>query len=117
MLAEAIVRIGRPIAQGDLPYKERIRWLTDVDSDSCKNYFQNVFIIELDNDLGAFQFRRVGDLQKVGKKEEFYVNTHENVSFPVLFPNGGNPLNAQGVYPVPCYLMYDRHIKTMTDPR
>lgn len=117
LLAEAIVRIGRPIAQGDLPYKERIRWLTDVDSDSCKNYFQNVFIIELDNDLGAFQFRRVGDLQKVGKKEEFYVNTHENVSFPVLFPNGGNPLNAQGVYPVPCYLMYDRHIKTMTDPR
>ncbi len=116
MLAEAIIRIGRPIAQSDLPYKERIRWLTDVNSDSCKNFFQNVFIVEINNNDVAFQFRRVGELRKEGKKEEFYVNTNENVSFPVLFPNGGNPLNAQGVYPIPCYLMYDPHIKTMTKP-
>jgi hypothetical protein len=30
MLAEAIVRIGRPLARSSMSDPERIRWLTDV---------------------------------------------------------------------------------------
>lgn len=37
------------------------------------------------------------------------------MAFPIFYPNGGNPLHAQGIYPHPCYLVYDPHIKAMKD--
>ncbi|MEZ0118840.1 UNVERIFIED_ORG: hypothetical protein ABRZ91_002797 [Heyndrickxia coagulans] len=112
MLAESIIRIGRPIANSpDLPVRERIRWLTDVESENCKNFFQNVLIVELGNDGDALSYVTVGKVEE-GKKS-FIVDTNQSTSFPILYPNGGNPLNAQGVYPVPCYLMYEPHMKAM----
>jgi hypothetical protein len=114
MLAESIIRIGRPIAKSNkLPNKERIRWLTDVSSENCKNYFQNVFVVELDEMGESFSRNTVGGSRNDGKKESFVVDPKRNVSFPILYPNGGNPLHAQGIYPLPCYLMYDPHIKAM----
>jgi len=38
VLAESIIRIGRPIKNGSLSPRERIRLLTDVASENCKNY-------------------------------------------------------------------------------
>lgn len=112
MLAEDIIRIGRPIANSNLSNEMRIRWLTDVDNEACKNFFQNVFLIEIDEKLqAAFQYLEIGN--RDGK--EFKVARNRNVSFPVIYPQGGNPLNAQGAYPVPVYLMYEKHIKSMDD--
>ncbi len=116
MLAESIIRIGRPIVKSDLSNKERIRWLTDVSSENCKNFFQNVFLVELGEKEDALQYIQVGNIRRENKKESFYVDQARNVAFPVIYPSGGNPLNAQGVYPIPCYLMYDRHIKSMDNP-
>jgi hypothetical protein len=116
VLVESIIRIGRPIVESDLPCKERIRWLTDVSSENCKNYFKNVFLVELGENEDAFHHMEIGEIVKVNKKESFYVDQKRNVAFPVIYPNGGNPLKAQGVYPVPCYLMYDPHIKSMNKP-
>lgn len=113
MLAESIIWIGRSIVESDLPIKERIRWLTDVSSENCKNYFQNVFLIELGERQDAFHRLKLGDFKMEKKKENFHVDSNRSISFPILYPNGGNPINAQGVYPIPCYLMYDPHIKTM----
>jgi len=117
LLAEAIVRIGRPLARSSMTIKDRIRWLTDVDSESCKNYFQHVWVVELgpDEQHDALHFMEIGEMKGEGKKAEFNVDTRRNVAFPFHFPNGGNPLNAQGVYPLPCYLMWDPHIKSMKD--
>jgi len=117
LLAEAIVRIGRPLARSSMTIKDRIRWLTDVDSESCKNYFQHVWVVELgpDEHHDALHFMQIGEMKGVGKKAEFNVDTRRNVAFPFHFPNGGNPLNAQGVYPLPCYLLWDPHIKSMKD--
>lgn len=114
MLAESIIRIGRPIANSpDLPVKERIRWLTDVESENCKNFFQNVLIVELGNVGDALSYVTVG---KAGEgKKSFIVDANQSTSFPILYPNGGNPLKAQGVYPVPCYLMYEPHMKAMAE--
>jgi hypothetical protein len=109
MLAESIIRIGRPIAQSDLPNQQRIRWLTDVDSENCKNFFQHVFLVELDGDNAAFHLMEIGNME--GKS--FVPNSLRNNAFPILYPNGGNPLHAQGMYPVPCYLMYEAHIHAM----
>lgn len=116
MLAEAVVRIGKPIVKSNLSNQERIRFLTDVSSENCKNYFQNVFIIELSEDGDVFHKITVGMMNKKSKKESFEVNTDQCTSFPIIYPNGGNPLKAQGIYPIPCYLMYDPHIKGMKDP-
>ena len=101
MLAESIVRIGRPIVASDLPNQERIRWLTDVDSENCKNYFQNVFLIEINENRESYHYMRVGN----GEGKDFTVNQQRNNAYPILYPQGGNPLKAQGIYPVPCYLM------------
>ncbi len=116
MLTESIVRIGKPIVRSDLPVRERIRWLTDVNSDNCKNFFQNVFLIELGNEKDALRRLQIGNTIKVKKKEVFVVDEGWNTSFPILYPSGGNPLNAQGIYPLPCYLMYDPHMKSMVKP-
>lgn len=112
MLAEAIIRLGRPIVYSQLPNQERLRWLTDVDNESCKNFFQNVFVCELDGSNSAYQFMNV----TTGEGKELQADPMRNVAYPILFPQGGNPLRAQGIYPVPCYLMYDPHIKGMKHP-
>lgn len=112
MLAEAIIRIGRPVKNSDLPLTDRIRWLTDVDSENCKNYFQNVWIVECVEGETKLHYMEIGKKAKIEKKETFLVDTTKNIAFPIIYPNGGNVLNAQGVYPLPCYLMYNPHIKT-----
>jgi hypothetical protein len=112
LLAEAITRIGRPIAQSSLPNEKRIRWLSDVDSVNCKNYFKHVFIVELLGEETVFHFLTIGN--KVEK--DFIVDEGRNKAFPIFYPQGGNPLKAQGIYPVPCYLMYGPHIKKMNQP-
>lgn len=117
MLAEAIVRIGRPLARSSMSVQERIKWLTDVTKDHCKNYFQHVWVLELGSDEqnDRLHFMELGQMQGTGKKAEFQVAHDRIASFPFHFPNGGNPLNAQGIYPLPCYLMWDPHIKSMGD--
>ena len=117
MLAEAIVRIGRPLARSSMTVPERIRWLTDVGKETCKNYFQHVWVLELgeDDQSDALHFMEVGQMKGTGSKAEFQVDDKRIVAFPFHFPNGGNPLNAQGVYPLPCYLMWDPHIKAMSN--
>lgn len=115
MLAESIIRIGRPIKNSDMPCRDKIRLLTDVSSENCKNFFRHVFLIEIAGKEMGFQLMELGDRVTKEKKETFKVNSIRNVAFPVFFPNGGNPLHAQGIYPLPCYLVYDPHIKAIKD--
>jgi hypothetical protein len=117
MLSEAIIRIGRPIKEAhDLPPRERIRLLTDVSATNCKNYFQNVFVVELAGADAKAQLLQVGILSGAGDSRDFTVDEERACSFPVSYPNGGNPLLAQGVYPLPCYLLFDPHIKALANP-
>src|SRR5690554_5299063 len=109
MLAESIIRVGRPIVDSNLPNERRIRWLTDTDSENCKNYFQNVFLVELDEEETEYYYIELG----LWEGKRFNVDTMRNNAYPILYPQGGNPRHAQGVYPAPCYLMYDAHIKSM----
>lgn len=116
MLAEAIIRIGRPIKNNsEFSVQERIRLLTDVSSDNCKNFFQNVFVVELKGQEAAMQYIQAGILINEGKKETFIVDPERSIAFPIFYPNGGNPLHAQGIYPLPCYLLYDPHTKILGD--
>ena len=113
MLVESIIRVGKPIIHSDLSNEQRIRWLTDVDSENCKNFFQNVFLIELDGEETDYHYITLG----FWDDKSFFVDKLRNKAYPILYPQGGNPLHAQGVYPAPCYLMYDPHIKLMKKPK
>ena len=113
MLAESIIRIGRPIKNSNLSPRERIRLLTDVGSENCKNFFQHVFLVELEKEKINLQILQLGDKVIENKKEQFKVDLRRNTAFPIFYPNGGNPRHVQGIYPLPCYLMYDYHIKAM----
>lgn len=113
MLAQSIIRVGEPIVKSSLPGHERLRWLTDCDLVNCKNFFQNVFLIEINGDELSYHFMRIGS----GEGKEFKVNEMRNNAYPIIYPRGGSPLNPQGFYPAPCYLMYDRHINSMNDQK
>jgi len=113
LLAESIIHIGRPIMNSDIPNQEKIRLLTDVSSENCKNYFRNVFLIELGEGTSVVEILEIGNL---GEKNKFQVDQIRNTSFPIFYPNGGDPTKAQGTYSLPCYLMYDKHIKFMDQP-
>lgn len=108
MLAESIIRVGKPIRDSNLSNKERIGLLTDCNSENCKNFFQNIFLIEIDGENIEYHFLKIGSEDK-----GFTVDKKRNIAYPIFYPQGGNPLHAQGNYPIPCYLMYDRHIKDM----
>lgn len=116
MLAESIIRIGRPIKDSDWPIREKIRLLTDVGSENCKNYFRHVCLIELNENEIDCRLMELGDeIIMDNKKKDYRVDTMRSTAFPIFYPNGGNPLHAQGVYAIPCYLMYDPHIKSMNE--
>jgi hypothetical protein len=118
MLAEAIIRIGRPLARSSMKAADRIRWLTDVGNETCKNYFQNVWVAELGSEEAqdTLHYLQIGEMKDDGKQSIFEVDSKRIAAFPFHYPNGGNPLNAQGIYPLPCYLLWDAHIKGMSSP-
>jgi len=69
MLAESIIRIGRPIKDGGLSSRERIRFLTDIASENCKNYFRNVFLVETNNSKAILKPMELGNVVIENKKE------------------------------------------------
>lgn len=111
MLLESIVRAGSPIAQSSMSHVQRIRYLTDIESDTAKNFFRHVFVIELNDEGEAFHFFNFHS-ENHGKT---VVDQEKASSFPIILPSGGNRTNAQGIYPIPCYPLYDKNISSLTD--
>lgn len=111
MLVESLIRMGEPLKNSSMTNKERMQLLSDCDSTNCKNYYQNVFLIEIDGINWSYHYMIVGSMDK----KEFMVDKVRNIAYPIIYPQGGNALLAQGNYPAPCYLMYDPHIKDMGD--
>lgn len=93
MLAEAIIRIGRPLARSSMKAADRIRWLTDVGNETCKNYFQNVWVAELgpEEARDSLHYLQIGEMKEDGKQSVFEVDSKRIAAFPFHYPNGGNP--------------------------
>ena len=85
--------------------KERIQLLTDVGKEEVKNFYGNILLVELDGENTRFHYYKLQD------EANGPANLHYAVGLPISLPSGGNPLLAQGIYPIPCYPMYDKHIK------
>lgn len=89
--------------------EQKIELLTDVAKTEVKNYYRHIFLVERKSNSYKLQFFSLQDEE--GKEVDLDVA----INIPVTLPSGGNPLHAQGIYPIPCYPMYERHINEFAD--
>src|SRR5690349_3855418 len=100
MLIEEFYRLGRALLRSDPAPEELLRLVTDVSKDTAKNFYRNVFIVELPRE-GQGEVRvRYGVFGDVEGKDDFKVASRA-VGIPISLPAGGNPLQAQGCYGLP----------------
>ncbi|MBM7715522.1 hypothetical protein JOC94_002510 [Bacillus thermophilus] len=111
MLLSDIIRIGKPLIDSDMSLQERIQLLSDVGKEEAKNFYGNVFVVVLDGQGANLHYRTFQD------EENGPVQLDAAIAMPITIPSGGNPLNAQGIYPIPCYPLYDKHIKQISDDK
>ena len=111
MLLSDIIRVGRPIIESKMSIQERIQLLTDVGKDEVKNFYANIFIIELKGDQAKLHYR------SYQQEANGMVDLKKAAAIPITLPSGGNPLNPQGIYPLPFYPMYERHINQFEDKK
>lgn len=112
MLAESIIRIGEPIRDSEISNKERLDLLTDYDNIMFKNFFQHVFLIEIDEGNIRYHLMKIG----MGDDDKsFKTDRTRSFSYPVIATKGGDPSSPQGNYPIPCYLIYNSYFKKMND--
>lgn len=112
MLIEELIRLGRPLLDGDMEPQEVLRLITGVEDERVKNFYRHVFIVELpmdeSGDPWAAPMKRFGDFLDDGA---FHVDQDRAIAIPFVLPSGGNPLNPQGRYGLPVYPCYDPHIQ------
>lgn len=112
MLAESIIRVGEAMKDSEISNKERLELLTDCDSILFKNFFQHVFLIEINKDSVGYHFMKVG----MGEDDKsFEVDKTRNFAYPIIATKGGDPSLPQGNYPIPCYLVYNSYFNKMND--
>lgn len=111
MLLSDIIKIGQPLIESDMSPRERIQLLTDFGKEEVKNFYGNIFIVEINDNRTSLQFKQFQD------EPNGPVNLEKAQGIPITLPSGGNPLHAQGIYPIPVYPLYDRHINEFSDEK
>lgn len=109
MLLSDIVKIGKPLVDSSMPIMERIQLLTDFGKDEVKNFYGNVFIVEILDSRVTLHYKQFQD------EYNGPVDLEAACGIPITLPSGGNPLHAQGIYPIPSYPLYERHINEFGD--
>lgn len=117
MIIEDLIRTGRLLIRGGLSAEQLLRLTSDVTSSQVRNFFQHVFVVELpDGATGeepvALPMQVWGQevsLDPKKKKARFEPDTNKAVGAPFVFP-GGNPIHPQGVYGVPVFPVFEKHL-------
>jgi hypothetical protein len=117
VLIEDLIRLGRPLLDGDMKAEELLRLITDVSDDRVKNFYRNVFVVVLPGkgDEPMALGRQVFGSADPDKNDDFTVDGHKALGVPITLPSGGNPLNPQGRYGLPVYPLYDPHIRAFRE--
>lgn len=118
MLIDDLIRLGRPLLQGDMKAEEVLRLITDISDVRAKNYYRHVLVVELPpddrNEAKAMPIQMLGEMTQeinTGKKREsFLLDRDRVVGAPVIIPSG-NPIQAQGRYGVPVYPCWEKHFE------
>ncbi|MBI2567500.1 MAG: hypothetical protein HYV63_10750 [Candidatus Schekmanbacteria bacterium] len=120
MIIEDLIRLGRALLAGELEARVLVEMLTDVSETTTKNFYQNVFVVELGDGGGEAGLPVVLPVQRWGdevpvpdkpKKTELRVDVERAAGAPIVLPRGGNPLVPQGRYGLPAYPLYEAHVR------
>ncbi len=116
MIIEDLVRTGRYLREGGLPPEQLLLLISDVNSSQVRNFFQHIFVVELspngDGDAKSLAMQVWGqEIQpdRAKKKTVFQPDLGKAVAAPFVFP-GGNPIHPQGVYGVPAFPVFEKHL-------
>jgi hypothetical protein len=111
MLIEELIRLGRPLLEGDMRPEEVLRLITDVNDKRVKNFYRNVFIVVLPEHGApvALARKEFGNPVKRNNRDDFDVDTDKALGVPFVLPSGGNSLEVQGRFGVPVYTIRHKH--------
>lgn len=101
ILVDSLILIGKSLQQSSMSTERRIRLLSDVDTKDGEKFLQHIFVVEWDGEKAATHFLQVS-AQSHGQRK--------NSAFPFSYPTG-NRVNAQGCYPLPCYILFQKQIQ------
>ena len=119
MIIEDLIRTGRLLQEGRLSDEKLLELISDVTSPRVRGFFQHVFVVELPAS-DSEQAPEVLPMQVWGsqiqpdpnkKKTLFEPDYRKALGAPFVFP-GGNPIQPQGVYGVPVFPVFERHLET-----
>lgn len=102
--------------EGDHKPGNVILQVSGINDIRAKNFFQRVFLVEIaqgDDDsnglrVQAHPYASWGSIVSRDQTEVFQPDVNRAKGAPFSIPSGGNPLAAQGRYPVPVYIVYDK---------
>ena len=118
MIIEDLIRTGRLLIRGGLSSDQLLRLISDVASNQVRNFFRHVFVVELP-DMSSKDVPVALPMQVWGqevhldpkkKKTTFEPDINKAVGAPFVFP-GGNPIHPQGVYGVPVFPVFEKHLQ------
>ncbi|RLB33497.1 MAG: hypothetical protein DRH11_08795 [Deltaproteobacteria bacterium] len=119
MIIEDLIRLGRPLLDGGMDAREILELISDVKDEKVKNFFRHVFVVEIPPE-GSHDEPVALPMQVWGEEErttvqkgkaDFKPDTKRALGAPFVLPTGGNPLHPQGMYGVPVYPCWDRHLR------
>ena len=119
MIIEDLIRLGKPLLQGEMDARDILELISDVTDKKVKNFFRHVFIVELppdgsDDKPVALPMQVWGQEERTTgkrKKVDFKPDVKRVLGVPFVLPTGGSPLNPQGSYGVPVFPCWDRHLR------
>jgi len=119
VLAESLIRLGRPFTEGGLAAEVMLLKATDLTDDRARNFFRHVFVVEIADSGGqrrihAHPYVAWGHQETLNRKEVFRPDTSRIPGIPFTVPRG-NPRQRQGRYPVPVYLVYDEDFNAFAE--
>ncbi len=114
MIVEDLIRMGRPLIDGDMDAKETLRLISDAQSIGVKNFYRHVLLAEISEKVGV-SHQVWGQEEKQGKKVDFVPDVERALGAPFVLPQGGNPIYPQGVYGVAAYPCYEKHMQGFSE--
>ena len=121
MLIEDLMRLGKALLGGGMPPRDVLQLISDAESVKAKNFYQHVFVVEVDSgsdqavalSMQVWGQRRPKSAKS--KKMDFHPDIRRVCAAPFTLPQGGNPINAQGIYGVPVYPCYEAHLHAFAE--
>lgn len=121
MIIEDLIRTGKYLREGGIDAEKLLLLISDVSSPQVRNFFQHVFVVELpatkDGEPKAIAKQVWGQEYQPDPKKKatvFEPDLTKAVTAPFVFP-GGNPIHPQGVYGVPVFPTFEKHIAGIVD--